>query len=56
MRPVRLGAVDYLNARPLVYGLDRPAAPDGPQADLTVRFDLPPVCATLWPTAPLILA
>ena len=21
MRPVRLGAVDYLNARPLVYGL-----------------------------------
>jgi hypothetical protein len=22
MKPVRLGAVDYLNARPLVYGLE----------------------------------
>jgi chorismate dehydratase len=40
-RPVRLGAVGYLNARPLVYGLDG-------RADLvSVRFDLPSVCARL---------
>ncbi len=37
--PVRLGAVSYLNVRPLVYGLDR-------QTDLvSLRFDLPAVCA-----------
>lgn len=35
---LRLGAVDYLNARPLVCGL-------GP--DFSVRFDLPSVCAEL---------
>ena len=71
-RPVRLGAVGYLNARPLVYGLEAgpgPQAPGprkressgaqpaeqaflGPQAsglgpDLTVRFDVPSVCAKL---------
>jgi chorismate dehydratase len=46
--PVRIGAVSYLNARPLVYGLDRPAASPGSQAErLTVRFDLPSACATL---------
>jgi chorismate dehydratase len=40
-RPVRLGAVSYLNVRPLVYGLDA-------QADLvTLRFDVPSVCAAL---------
>jgi chorismate dehydratase len=40
-RPVRLGAVSYLNVRPLVYGLER-------RADLvTLRFDLPSVCAQL---------
>jgi len=41
---VRLGAVGYLNARPLVYGLtDRnPRTPN-----ITVRFDVPSVCATL---------
>ena len=40
-RPLRLGAVGYLNARPLVYGLER-------RNDLvTVRFDLPSVCARL---------
>lgn len=39
--PVRLGAVSYLNVRPLVYGLDR-------HPDLvTLRFDLPSVCAQL---------
>ena len=39
--PVRLGAVSYLNVRPLVYGLER-------RADLvTLRFDLPSVCAQL---------
>jgi len=41
MRPARLGAVSYLNTKPLVRGLeDRP--------DLfTVRFDVPSVCASL---------
>ena len=40
MRRVRLGAVGYLNARPLVYGLDRR---DG----FTVRYDRPAICAAL---------
>ena len=39
-RPVRLGAVSYLNARPLVHGLA-----DDPGVSL--RFDLPSVCADL---------
>jgi chorismate dehydratase len=39
--PVRLGAVDYLNARPLVYGLEL-------RSDLfSVRFDPPSKCAAL---------
>jgi predicted solute-binding protein len=37
---VRLGAVDYLNVRPLVYGLDgRP--------EISLRFDVPSTCARL---------
>ena len=40
MTPVRLGAVGYLNARPLVYGLDRE-----PRFDL--RYDIPSECARL---------
>jgi len=41
MQPIRLGAVDYLNARPLVYGLET-------RPDLfAVRFDLPSRCAVL---------
>lgn len=41
MKPVRLGAVGYLNARPLVHGLDR-------RTDLfELRFDVPSRCATL---------
>jgi chorismate dehydratase len=40
MTIVRVGAVGYLNARPLVYGLDR--APE-----LSLRFDVPSRCATL---------
>jgi chorismate dehydratase len=40
VRPVRLGAVGYLNARPLVHGLDR-----DPRID--VRFDVPSTCAAL---------
>ena len=41
MSPVRLGAVSYLNTRPLVHGLDRqPGLFD-------VRFDVPARCATL---------
>ncbi|MEZ5317660.1 MAG: menaquinone biosynthesis protein [Vicinamibacterales bacterium] len=40
-RPARLGAVSYLNVRPLVDGLDR-------RPDLvSLRFDVPSVCATL---------
>jgi predicted solute-binding protein len=38
--PVRLGAVTYLNARPLVYGLDR-------DRRFAVRYDLPSECARL---------
>jgi chorismate dehydratase len=37
---VRLGAVGYLNARPLVYGLDA-------HADFDVRYDIPSECARL---------
>jgi chorismate dehydratase len=37
---VRLGAVGYLNARPLVFGLDR-------HERFAVRFDLPSRCAAL---------
>ena len=39
-RRIRLGAVGYLNARPLVFGLDR-----SPRFE--VRFDLPSRCAAL---------
>ncbi len=39
--PVRLGAVDYLNVRPLVHGLDR-----SPER-VSLRFDVPSVCARL---------
>jgi predicted solute-binding protein len=37
---VRLGAVTYLNARPLVYGLDRVAR-------FSLRYDIPSECARL---------
>jgi chorismate dehydratase len=41
MSLVRLGAVDYLNARPLVYGLEQ-------RTDLfALRFDVPSKCAAL---------
>jgi predicted solute-binding protein len=40
MTALRLGAVGYLNARPLVYGLERSSRFD-------VRFDVPSVCADL---------
>ena len=40
MTPIRLGAVDYLNARPLVYGLER-------QERFSLRFDPPARCAAL---------
>lgn len=39
--PVRLGAVTYLNARPLVYGLSTDAD------RLTIRFDVPSTCSAL---------
>ena len=41
MTPTRLGAVDYLNARPLVYGLQ--SRPDL----FALRFDSPSRCAAL---------
>jgi chorismate dehydratase len=41
MRAIRLGAVDYLNARPLVYGLELHSA------QFTLRFDVPSKCAAL---------
>jgi chorismate dehydratase len=40
MTPVRLGAVGYLNARPLVQGLDE-------DSRFTLRFDVPSRCAAL---------
>jgi chorismate dehydratase len=40
MTPVRLGAVGYLNARPLVYGLEE-------SARFAVRYDVPSECARL---------
>jgi chorismate dehydratase len=41
MRPLRLGAVSYLNARPLTWALDRDAH------RWTIRYDVPAVCANL---------
>jgi chorismate dehydratase len=40
MNVIRLGAVGYLNARPLVYQLDR-------SPNFTLRFDIPSKCADL---------
>ena len=40
MSRVRLGAVGYLNARPLVYGLES-------SPTFTLRFDVPSQCADL---------
>jgi chorismate dehydratase len=40
-RPVRLGAVSYLNVRPLVYGLDKRPG------EVELRFDVPSDCARL---------
>jgi chorismate dehydratase len=40
MPEVRIGAVEYLNARPLVFGLER-------DPRFTLRFDLPSRCADL---------
>ena len=40
MSRLRIGAVGYLNTRPLVHGLDR-------RPDLDVRFDVPSRCAAL---------
>ena len=40
MTPVRLGAVGYLNARPLVYRVDS-------DARFNLRYDVPSECARL---------
>jgi chorismate dehydratase len=47
--PVRLGAVSYLNVRPLVHGLDR--RPDA----ASLRFDVPSMCARLLETGEIDL-
>jgi chorismate dehydratase len=39
--PIRLGAVTYLNARPLVYGLHTD------HERFSIRFDVPSICAAL---------
>ena len=41
MTPIRLGAVNYLNARPLVFGLELKSAM------FSIRFDVPSKCAAL---------
>src|SRR6476619_4296784 len=41
MRIARLGAVDYLNARPLVYGVELKTGL------FSLRFDVPSKCAAL---------
>lgn len=41
MAPLRIGAVGYLNARPLTWALDRSPA------EWRVRYDVPSVCAAL---------
>ena len=52
MRSLRLGAVSYLNARPLTWALDR-EPPAGTERQVptggrwTIRYDLPSACATL---------
>ena len=44
MSAIRLGAAEYLNARPLVYGLER-------DPRFTIRYDIPSQCARLSPVA-----
>lgn len=46
-RPVRLGAVDYLNVRPLVHGLEVREDLEGNVPMFSLRFDPPSVCARL---------
>ena len=48
MTPVRLGAVGYLNARPLVHGLDN-------DTRFRVRYDLPSECAKLLHAHEIVL-
>jgi chorismate dehydratase len=51
--PIRLGAVSYLNTRPLVYGLEaetdlaRRSGPAAKAARFHLRFDVPAQCAEL---------
>jgi chorismate dehydratase len=42
LRPTRLGAVGYLNARPLTWALDRE-----PAGQWQIRYDVPSVCSKL---------
>jgi chorismate dehydratase len=52
-RVVRLGAVSYLNVRPLVYGLGASSTGDG--GPVALRFDVPSVCAALLATGEIDL-
>jgi chorismate dehydratase len=46
--PIRLGAVSYLNTRPLVHGLEHSTDAPGTKEPLfSVRFDVPARCAEL---------
>lgn len=40
--PIRLGVVNYLNSKPLAYGLEQ-----RPQTRFTLRYDVPSKCAAL---------
>jgi predicted solute-binding protein len=61
MNPIRLGAVGYLNARPLVHGLETGPGPlagagaGGGAPAVTIRFDVPSVCAKLLATGDIDL-
>ena len=53
---MRLGAVSYLNARPLTWALDQPQAQPAMAARWQVRYDLPSVCAGLLASGQVDLA
>jgi chorismate dehydratase len=46
-RAIRLGAVSYLHARPLVFGVTSDSAPQAGDPSFSLRFDLPSRCAEL---------
>jgi chorismate dehydratase len=56
-RSLRLGAVSYLNARPLVYGIEEGHRPQatGRSLEFHLRFDVPAECARLLATGQIDL-